>query len=193
MVASSFQMAKNSMYQIEGTLASHYIALNSIKTDCISNESFISFLFMLREHIDIGDAHVRDLLTMAIGELRARIHELQERVAQVTKHMGKIKVHYDASLNEIESSYDNRLEQCVGELHSAFTAHIEAIVQGYDTKIRPLENSIGSVVRVEEKYTKKQAEIETRLDFTMNSRCESLVRRLLDSRKGEVMSSGALD
>ena len=100
--ASSLQMAKNTMHTIESTLASHSYVFDSFRSDYISHESvpggsIMNFLHLIREHVDIGDNHVRDVLTNEVG---LQLKQLQDRVEQVNERVDDLQVLCESKLRE---------------------------------------------------------------------------------------------
>ena len=204
--ASSLQMAKNTMHTIESTLASHSYAFDSFRSDYISHESvpggsIMNFLHLIREHVDIGDNHVRDVLTNEVG---LQLKQLQDRVEQVNERVDTLQVLCESKLRELHSSFESHFAQRlqaafdtiitrveslvqtrIGEHLKALNARIDESFRNNQSQFRSfnshLDERIGKTLsQVEGTITKRSVEIEKRLNSTMNLRCDSFARQIGD-------------
>ena len=117
--SSSLQMAKNTMHTRESTLACHSYAFDSFCSDYISHASvprgsIMNYLHLIREHVDIGDNHVRDVLTNEVG---LQLKQLPDRPEQVNERVDALQVLCESKLRELQSSFEIHLEQ---RLQAAF-------------------------------------------------------------------------
>ena len=199
-------MAKNTMHTIESPLACHSYAFDSFCSHYISHASvpggsIMNFLHLIREHVDIGDNHVRDLLTNVFG---LQLKQLQDRLEQVNERVDALQVLCESKLRELQSSFEIHLEQRlqaafdttntrveslvqtgIGEHLKALNARIDESIRNDPSQFRSfhshLDERIGKTLsQSEDTITKRSVEIEKRLNCTTNLRCDSFPRQIGD-------------
>ena len=148
--------------------------------------------------MDIGDIHVRDVLTNEVG---SQLKKLQDRVEQVNERADALQVLCECNLCELQSSFEGHFAQRLQAAFDTINTRVESLVQTpigqhlkalnarIDESIRSnqsqfcsfdshLEERIGKMLsQVQDTITKRSVRIEKRLNSTMNLRCDFFARQ----------------
>ena len=152
--------------------------------------------------MDIGDNHVRDVLTDEVG---LQLKQLPDRVDKVNERVDALQVLSEYKLRELQSSFASHFAQrlqaafdtintrfeflvqtCIGEHLKALNARIDESIRNNQFQFRSftshLDELIGETLsQVEDTITKRSVEIQKCLNSTMNLRCDSFARQIGDS------------